>query len=228
MAYLFDTWVDIRTTAKNTVRLCVLLGVAALCSHRAAATTPLQTPGVYVTGNHGLRVVVPRGLYYCPIPKSRIGSDHGTILFLNPPTDCDSGVGSRISIYYGFNVAEHDHGDGDERPAKTDAELRQDECSAGTRVSMHFWLLGHAVAGCVVQEGSLIMISANAVYSLERLHEGVPDHTLAVTLYSSPERLRADLATFRRVLAGISICTPRWAETQAGRQACREWAGSWW
>jgi hypothetical protein len=212
---------------KDMTFLCLSLTAALLFTHAAVATEPRPAPRLYVTGNHGVRVQVPDGLYYCPLPEGWVGSDHGTTLFLVAPGDCEAGGTPAISIFYAFNVVERDHGDGDERPPRTDAELRRDECPAGGGMVTGLRLLGHSVPGCSVRDGSRVTISANAVYSLERGWRG-PDRTLAVTLSTSTKRLSADLVTFRRLLAGISICTPNRTRSKTGRPGCHEWPGSWW
>jgi hypothetical protein len=218
------------TVVKHNACSCLLLAAALSSAHAATATKPRPTPHLYVTGNHGVRIEVPGGLYYCPLPDSWVGADHGSNLFLTPPSDCDAEAAPRVSVYYGLNVAEWDHGDGQERPPRTDAELRQDECPRGGGKLTDLRLLGRSVTGCTVQKGALVTISANVLYSLEHggIGSGEPDHILAVTLFTTSERLEADVVTFRRVLAGTSICTPEWAQTKVGRQACQEHSGSWW
>jgi hypothetical protein len=212
---------------KDITFLCLSLLAALLFNHAAVATKPLPAPRLYVTGNHGVHVVVPGGLTYCPLPEGWVGSDHGTTLFLVAPGDCEAGGTPAISIFYAFNVIEHDHGDGEERPPRTDAELRRDECPPGGRTVTGLRLLGRTVLGCSVRDGSRVTISANAVYSLER-GWGMPDRTLAITLSTSTDRLSADLVIFRRLLAGTSICTPNWARSMSRRPGCHEWPGSWW
>ena len=76
----------------------------------------LVAPPVYVSPNYNLSFRSPPGAYYCPLPKGWVGSDHGTILFLQRPARC-GGAGypsssrgfepaglSRIDVYYGYRL----------------------------------------------------------------------------------------------------------------------------
>ena len=186
-----------------------------------------RAPRRYVTPNYGVRLALPAGLFYCPLPDGWVGTDHGPNLYLVRP-DCADPAGPHIGVDYEHNVAEHDFGDGDERPARTDAELRRFECTgrAGPAVT----LLGRRVVACVEAHANAVSVTAWAVYDLEP-----PEHprdrgaqTLAVALSTTPRRLAADMIAFRRVAAGASACTPRWAKRTSGRPACREFPGSWW
>ena len=79
-------------------------------------TQPRPAPPTYVSVIYGLTFPSPPGTTYCPLPDGWIGSDHGTILFLEPPTGCgDAGYPSsargfvsrrtpRIQLYYGYVV----------------------------------------------------------------------------------------------------------------------------
>ena|SRR5215472_294217 len=74
----------------NLVRaFCVLLALMNLYGHVKAQTQPpLPAPGLYVTSNYGLMAKIPKGLTYCPLPEGWEGSDHGTVLFIEPPSGC--------------------------------------------------------------------------------------------------------------------------------------------
>lgn len=85
-----------------------------LIASAALANGPQSTPRQYVTHNYGLTFLSPAGSSYCPLPQNWVGSDHGTTVFLEPPTDC-GGAGypssarrflpasaPRIEVYYGY------------------------------------------------------------------------------------------------------------------------------
>ena len=89
------------------------IAAAALLAQSAQAAPPAPASGVFVTRNYALTLRAPRGLTYCRLPDEWTGSDHGTILFLVPPTDC-GGAGypsssrgftpadtPRLELYYG-------------------------------------------------------------------------------------------------------------------------------
>ncbi len=213
---------------RTAQRLTLL--AAAITPAAFAATSPRPAPRLFITGNHGVRFTVPGGLYYCPIPDGWVGSDHGTVLFFTPPRACDDRADTpSISVYYGYNVPEYDHGDGQPRPPRTDEEARRDSCTGG-EIAPPFRLLGHTVMGCESQAGTRIAISVTALYVLDTDAEDPPDpdHILTVSLSTRIDRQARDLRTFRSLLAGITICTPDWAHARPGRRACDEFDGSWW
>ncbi len=201
----------------------LLLAAALLCGGADAAR---PAPPAYVTPNYGVRLALPPGLSYCPLPADWVGTDHGPMLYLRRP-DCRDPKGRRIGVDYEHNVAEHDYGGPEDRPARTDAELRRTDCPS-LRPAVPVRLLGRRVLPCVEVAGGWLTVTAAAVYDIERDGTEPPGFTLAVRLVTTPRYLAADLAAFRRVVAGASICTPRWAKRAPGRRPCREFAGSWW
>ncbi len=186
-----------------------------------------RAPQRYVTPNFGVRLALPGGLFYCPLPNGWVGTDHGPTLYLARP-DCTDPAGPHIAVDYEHNVAEHDFGDREERPARTYAELRRFECAG--RAGRAVPLLGRRVAPCVEARPNAVSVTAWAVYDLEppERWRDRGAQTLAVILATTPRRLAADMIMFRRVAAGASVCMPHWAKRTPGRPACREFPGSWW
>jgi len=101
--------------------LCLLLHPAigsAQPRNKPFPMRPLPTKGDYATGNYGLTFVPPDQANYCPLPNDWVGSDHGTVVFLEPPRNCyGAGYPSsargfepadvpRIEIFYGYDLSE--------------------------------------------------------------------------------------------------------------------------
>jgi hypothetical protein len=174
------------------------------------AAPPRPAPAVYATANYALTFRTPRGTTYCPLPRGWVGSDHGTILFLESPRDC-GGAGypsigrgftpayaARIEVYYGYSAA-------DDPPSWP-------PCSkAGSLV-----LLGGGQQLCRTDEGGMVSLTATAPYSASSAAEAV------LTLRSRPARLAGDLAVLRRFAAALRTCTAAWP----GRHGRRETFGS--
>lgn len=89
--------------------LCCTVAVAA-----APAPRPQLAPTAYVSSEYGLTFQPPAGSTYCALPHDAVGPDHGTVIFLSPPSAC-GGVGwpsssrgfspsdtPRIEVYYQY------------------------------------------------------------------------------------------------------------------------------
>jgi hypothetical protein len=162
------------------------------------AAPPRTAPAVYATRNYALTFRPPPGTTYCPLPRDWVGSDHGTVLFLEPPRDC-GGNGSpsadlgfspaeaaRIELYYGY-------WSGDDSPP-------QPRCRDVGRIV----ILGRSRPLCRTEEAGMISFSAAAPYVASSSAETI------VTLRSSAGRVGRDLAVFRRFAAGLRTCTAAW------------------
>jgi hypothetical protein len=196
------------------------------------AAQPAPAPALYVTQNHGLAMRVPPGLTYCPLPPGWVGSDHGTVIYLAPPQSCldRPQPGPAIRLFYGYNAAEYEHPDGSVAASATPPEEAVHGCGAA-RASLPpgLTLLGKAASGCRHDAGGTVSIEVASVYDLvpgQGAFAPLPDHTLRVTLLTTPGRLTRDLAVFRRSRDSIRVCTPGWIPRQPGRDACPE--GEWW
>jgi hypothetical protein len=159
---------------------------------------PVPAPLEYVTQNYDLRFRSPPHLTICPLPDDWVGSDHGTTLFLAPPEKC-GGAGypssdrgftpdrPRIEVFYAFWDAEdappvHCHGVG--------------------------WtkLLGRWRRICRTEDTGDVRMSVQAIYSAGG------DAEVDVALVTTPNRLAADLQTFRKLAATIQTCTSTWSD----------------
>jgi hypothetical protein len=102
-----------RRAATIVVLLCAFSGVA--CADASTAAVPRPTPRLFLTQNYGIVARLPTGLTYCPLPADWVGSDHGSIMYLVPPSACPE-IGEMakvpsIVIYYVFNTADRPNAD---------------------------------------------------------------------------------------------------------------------
>jgi len=194
-----------RRVARTFALAFLILPLTAL-----GAAPPRPAPALYATSNYALTFHAPPGTTYCPLPKHWVGSDHGTILFLEPPRDC-AGAGypsigrgftpdtvARIELYYGYATE-------DDPPSRP-------PCRKAGRLA----LLGRDRQLCRTDEGGMISLTAAAPYSAASAAEAV------LTLRSRPDRLAGDLAVLRRFAAALRTCTATWP----GRRGRRETFGS--
>lgn len=217
------------------IRFGVSMAVLLWCTvaaAQAALEQPQPAPKVYVTDNYGLIATIPRGLTYCRLPEGWSGSDHGTVLFLEPPTGC---IPSRayasssrptpefvpaIYLYYEYNVAEIDRGNGKSSPPRTSAEYTQLSCEKPfSRVPSGLKLLGKPASGCRHDGGDRTELSLAALYNSG--HNGV-----IVTLSTTGERFSQDLHTLSELASAISECKPSWDKQKSGRPPCPH--APWW
>ena len=155
----------------------------------APASRPIPAPALDVTHNQGLRIVIPSGLTYCPLPPDWVGSDHGVELYLTPPSGCgDAGyqssnrdAGSQtpsIAIYYEFNTDDYVH----RRPCAAPVALR---------------LFGRPARACRRRQAGWITVEAHANYAI-----GQEPHDLVLTLRTTAARYVHDVARFRITCKG--------------------------
>ena len=167
----------------------------------APASRPIPAPALYVTHNQGLRIVIPSGLTYCPLPPDWVGSDHGVELYLTPPSGCgdagyqssDRDAGSQtpsIAIYYEFNTDDYV----DRRPCAAPVALR---------------LFGRPARACRRRQAGWITVEAHANYAI-----GQEPHDLVLTLRTTAARYVHDVARFRSLAKGVSACRPEWGDSR--------------
>jgi hypothetical protein len=182
----------------------VAAALTALFPSSLLGAPPRRAPPVYATPQYGLTFRSPRGATYCRLPRDWVGSDHGTILFLERPGSCaDAGYPSSsrgyspenlalIGLYYGYVT--------DDSPPPP--------CRAVGRLS----LLGRMRPLCRDQIQGLIRLRVSTTYVSDRhmTRSGVPSEAV-LTLVTRNSRLARDLVTFRRLAASLRTCSSLWA-----------------
>jgi hypothetical protein len=199
---------------------------------QTALEPPQPAPKLYVTNNYGLVAKIPNGLTYCPLPEGWVGSDHGTVLFLKPPSGCfpshsypSSSRPTRefapaIDLYYGHNVSEIDRGKGESSPPRTSTELAKKSCHQPyLRIPPGLKLLGKPAVGCRHDDGDRVEIALAALY-------WSGDEGLIVTLSTTRKRLSRDLPMLAKVASAISVCKPDWDKSTRAVPACPD--APWW
>jgi hypothetical protein len=176
------------------MRALLFLFALSVAAQAHAGSRPRPAHGRFTTNNYTLTVIAPPGLSYCPVPRTWVGSDHGTILFLIPPSRC-GGVGyaasdrgalpanlPHIEIYYGFS----DPDSSPSPPCEKIGEIR---------------LLRQDRAVCAQRGGATIVRTVTALYKNDTANQ------LSLTLVTTPKRLASDMAVFTRLVEGFSTCT---------------------
>jgi hypothetical protein len=186
------------------LRLSIAVAATTLTTSCAA---PEQAPKVYVTENYALTFQVPPSLTYCPVPDNWVGADHGTVLFLAPPTEC-SGAGfpassrsfapadtPRIEVYYGYDTGE---GDAPKQAEPCDNSLGEAQ------------FMGQSRQLCRAMRGELTSVKATANYSASSPAEA------SFSLITTEKRLSKDLEIFRSLLASTHPCSVSWKDDKGG------------
>ena len=182
----------------------VLLAVAGpAVSARAAA--PAAASGTFVSHTYAFTFRAPAGATYCRLADDWTGSDHGTILFLTPPSACDGagfpsmsrgfvpGTTPRLEVYY-------DH---------WDAEIdRPSSCRRIGRVRF----LGRLRPLCRSVSDGLTEISVTGYYTADSTA------TATVTLVTPAARLQHDLAALRALIGTARTCSAPWRDAQGARR----------
>jgi hypothetical protein len=169
----------------------------------AGASAPAPAPAQFVSFNYAITFASPKTASYCPLPADWVGSDHGTILFLEPPEACgNAGYASsgrsftpdapRIEVYYGYAFPPED---GD--PPKPCARH-------GTSR-----LFGADRPLCGLQTRGMSVFWVSATY------EGNTKEA-AFTLVTTQARLPGDLARFRALTASARGCTASYVPLDEG------------
>jgi hypothetical protein len=216
-------------------RFSVLLAVMILPLDVDAQTglvPPQPAPHIYVTSNYGLMAKIPSGLTYCQLPEGWTGSDHGTVLFLEPPSGCIPSQSypssdrptpefvPAIHLYYEHNVAEINRGKGESSPPRTSAEFARQSCDRPyLKIPSGLNLLGRPAIGCRHDEGDRVDIAMAALYWSG--NEGV-----IVSLSTTRKRLIHDLPMLAKMASAISVCKPDWDKSKRTIPACPD--APWW
>jgi len=138
-------------------------------------------------------VTAPARTTYCPLPPGWEGSDHGTVIFLEPPRYC-AGVGypsssrdfgpnvPRFEVYYGNALEEY--------------EAKPPKCFRAASLM----LLGAARALCRAPDRDRLVLWSRATYP------AISTAELVLTLVTTPDRLTRDLSRFRKFAATVHSC----------------------
>jgi hypothetical protein len=176
--------------------LIAVLAVAASTPPAAAKLPPKAAVGAFASANYAITFPAPARTTYCPIPDTWTGSDHGTVIFLEPPRFCQ-GVGypsssrgfepnvPRFEVYYGLDLEEDE-----DRPAAIP------KCKRVGALT----LLGAARPLCRSPDRNRIVLSSRATYSSYAPTEVV------LTLVTTSRRLGEDLSRFRAFAATVRTC----------------------
>lgn len=160
---------------------------------------PAPAPPTYVSQDKGLTFQSPAGVTHCPLGRGWGGSDHGTVLFLEPPEACGhagyassarnfKGDPPRIQIYYGLWFAEN--------PPPLCVE-------AGALP-----LLGKPQPICKHDQQGKVIRTVYTRYSPGGKIE------LSVMLVTTPERAERDLATLGQFVASIRTCSTTYRDAK--------------
>ncbi len=194
---------------KSLVLLMTLsIGLAGRCSGSSQAEVPQleeiqasrAAPQVFATRNYALTFRVPPHAFYCPLPESWAGSDHGTVIFLESPGKCggngytSSSRGferdvARVEIYYELDLSEDDG-----------SPVARPRCEAFA----HWRFLTRRTAICKTTEDESIILTAEAKYMTYARARAV------FRLVTSASRFTNDVATFRTLVAAASQCCVVW------------------
>ncbi|WP_206244631.1 hypothetical protein [Novosphingobium terrae] len=159
---------------------------------------PHIAPAHYASSNYGITFHVPRLATYCPLPKDWVGSDHGTIIFLERPKRC-GGAGypsssrnyepdnlAAIDLYYGYWF---DEGDAPASPCHQVATII---------------FLGTSRPVCEERKGRQITRTVTARYQADAPAQAV------LTLRTRHNRLQSDMITFQKTAATVRSCKVAW------------------
>jgi hypothetical protein len=172
-----------------------------LAAATVLASAPIPTPPIFVTPVYALTFRSPTSTTMCALPVDWTGSDHGTVMFLQPPKQC-GGVGfpsssrgfsedvPRIEVYYQYWLDDPDTG-----PAPCKTVVGQIKLLAKTRKL------------CRAIQGNNLRISASARYTADIAA------WVELALITTPQRLKSDLITFRRLAASVSPCKESWSSS---------------
>lgn len=164
-------------------------------------TVPVPAPPIFVAGIYALTFRTPPNTTICALPADWVGSNHGTIIFLEPPKDC-GGVGypssnrsfsedvPRIEVYYAYWM-----GDPGTGPAPCD------------KVVGSIKFVGKSRNICQKEKGQDLRISVSARYTAEA------PAWVELALVTTPSRRDADLKTFRELAGSLTPCKGSWSSS---------------
>jgi hypothetical protein len=180
----------------------LLFVIAALAAPVAPKPVPPQpAPPIFATEIKGLTFHSPPGAIYCPLPDDWEGSDHGTILFLSPPTSCygagypssargfEPGETPRIEVYYDYWM-----GDG--------VETRPPCHKVGVAR-----LFSKSVPLCRDVDHGMVVVSVWSRYMADIEAE------VSLTLITTPQREAADIRTFVATADTVRTCSAEWSDS---------------
>jgi hypothetical protein len=179
---------------KNAGKVFVTCIVAVVLGATAPMkpTHPEAAPPVFRSVNYGLTFRSPPRSTYCPIRSDWEGSDHGTILFLQPPAECGgSGYPSsnrgfspdvpRIEVYYGYATG------GPPPP-----------CTSIGKTS----LLGRRLDLCQSLSDGMKLVTLQSFY-----RDGSSTVEVDLTLVTGSEQLQRDLQTIVTLARTVRPCS---------------------
>jgi len=159
----------------------------------ATKVPPKAAIGTFSSVNYAITFTAPARTSFCPIPDDWEGTDHGTLIFLEPPRFCE-GVGypsssrgfepnvPRFEVYYGNAPEEY--------------ETDPPKC---LRVGS-LKLLGAARALCRSPDRNRLVLWSRTTYPAISMAE------IVLTLVTTPGRLARDLSRFRKFAATVRTC----------------------
>ncbi len=163
----------------------------------APTIAPKAAPPVFVTSIYGLTFKTPLGSFYCPLPDDWVGSDHGTVVFLESPGGC-GGAGypsssrgfernvPRIEIFYAYWM-------GEDEPSPP-------PCSKAGRTQ----LFSTPRPLCRDDQDGWVTITVSARYLAD-----IPAK-VNVTLVTEPSRLDQDIRKLIRLTSSMQPCSSVW------------------
>jgi hypothetical protein len=165
---------------------------------------PRRAEGSYTSYDYALTFEAPDHATYCPLPHDFQGSDHGTIIFLRPPSNC-GGAGypssdrafepadvPRIEVFYDFGAG------------------ISDRCNPAGSVS----LFGTTTALCRDNSQGLASLSVIGHYGLDR------SSTVEVSLTLITKRSELDkyIPQFWNVISSVKPCRAEWFDDLPGNK----------
>jgi hypothetical protein len=162
---------------------------------------PQRTPPIFSTEIKGLTFHSPPGSTYCPLPDAWEGSDHGTVLFLSPPSSCyGAGYPSsargfepektpRIEVYYDYWMGD-------------DAETPPPCHKMGVA-----WLFSKPVPLCRNMDHGMVVVSVWSRYMADIAAE------VSLTLVTTPQREASDIKAFVAMVDTVRTCSAEWSDS---------------
>jgi hypothetical protein len=188
-------WYGFDSREAQPMRVAAAFMVAGLLGGACRAELPRAVKPSFASVNYGLAFSAPAGASYCRISADWVGSDHGTVVFLQRPRQCggtsysSSGRGfrpagtPRIEVYYGYWLGD----DASPPPPCT--------CVTGVR------LFGRERPICGGRDGKMIVRTVGARYM------SGSDSEVSMRLVTTRARLKRDSATFRHMVESVRTCT---------------------
>jgi hypothetical protein len=164
-------------------------------------SAPVPTPPIFIAGDYALTFRTPPNTTTCALPDNWVGSNHGTVIFLQPPKNC-GGVGypsssrafsedvPRIEVFYAYWS-----GDPGTGPAP---------CH---KVAGSIKFVAKARKLCQTDQGQYLRISVSARYSADA------PAWVELALVTTPSRLDADLRMFRELAGSLTPCKVFWSSS---------------